>query len=426
MIPSLISFKYGIKLLWNSVGVFGKFDGMQRNTLRTICSQVDYISVRNEFSKESLVESGIVENRISVTPDTALKIYEHYTLDYLNNSKHIMPVDKYIVFHSNRFISDEDKEEVIKCLRIYADKGYQIILLPLAYTHGDEELLQEIAYYDSRFFMFNEKLSMIDMMYILANCELYIGVSFHGAITALEYGNKAIALDYMNYYKTRDLFKYFNLEEYYLNDTFNLDSTIKKALAQQEKVNMKETSVKLNEHFDRVYNEIINNKENKCINNQFSAQLIDSFINSYDISQKYISELRSALNMHINKVNELNEVLAGYQTSDKEKTEKVNELNEVLAGYQASDKEKTEKIIELHVVLEGYQKSDRQKVLEIQAKDQYIKELEDGIKWHIECENNKDEEIDKQKKDISRYCSRIFEMENNFWWKLGKLFNKKM
>ncbi len=440
MIPSIVSYKYNIKLLWNAVGVLYRFDTRQKQILRAICSQVDYISVRNKFSKESLLDGG-VEKAVYTVPDTALKIYQYYDIEYLEQNKKItLPNDeKYIVFHTNRFITKDDRQEVICCLKNYADIGYNIVLLPLAYTHGDEEVLQALAECDSRFFMFKERLTMIDMMYILAKCQLYIGVSFHGAVTALEYGNKVVALDFMNYYKTRDLFSYYNLGEYYLNHAGQLDKAIKKALVNQTPINKIESDKELDAHFDKIYHEINTIKVKSSIDNQFAEQLIDGMINGYDIADKYIKELRNSLNQHISKVAELNSALEGYQISDREKAGKVAELNNVLEGYQISDREKAEKIAELNSALEGYQISDTQKTIEIEEKTKYIHELEEsinwhiekvrelneGIEWHLQEEERKNENIERLNKDISKYCAKIFEMENNFWWKLGKHFNKK-
>ena len=55
------------------------------------------------------------------------------------------------------------------------------------------------------FILPSEQLTMEEIVSYLAFCDLYIGVSFHGAITAFCYGNPVVGFDFVHNKKTRDL-----------------------------------------------------------------------------------------------------------------------------------------------------------------------------------------------------------------------------
>ena len=127
---------------------------------------------------------------MKVSVDTAFNIKEVFPKWKLKRQVK----GKYVVFHSNRFIGENSYQSALKEL-MELSKTYKILLLPLAVTNDDYDILKKL-YKDSNeiFILPSEQLTMEEIVSYLAFCDLYIGVSFHGAITAFCYGNPVVGL----------------------------------------------------------------------------------------------------------------------------------------------------------------------------------------------------------------------------------------
>jgi len=255
VIPSLIALKYNIKVIWNVPGCSYEFPEFYKYFAKALCQSVDYISVRNLSSKNILLRSGLPEEQVKLYPDTAFAINKYIDQQCLRREKeNILPSSEaYAVFHTNRHIRAADKPKIVDILRNLQEKGFKIVLLPLAYTHNDQSILlniNEMAGYD--FISFDKRLSLVEMAGILANCSLYIGISFHGAVTALTYNKKAIFFDYIGSIKTKDLFSDLNLNQFYITNVDQLPEAIEKALREYPHVDLSKYHKQLDTHFDNV------------------------------------------------------------------------------------------------------------------------------------------------------------------------------
>lgn len=266
IVPSIVAAKYNIKLLWNVPGVPYDIPKEYENFVKWCCSNVDYLSVRNNYSKK-VIENIVDDNhRINVYPDSVLCISNYIKKEYLKEVREkVLDInDKYIVFHCNRHIPHEDIGKVLKTLNRLNEEGYKIVLLPLAYTHNDQKILENLNELAGRKYnTFINKLNIIEMLSILQGCELYIGVSFHGAITAASYGKKVILYNYMKYNKSSELMKLLDREKYHIENANNIDDVVKSILSEEEdfqKIN--EIKQSCEEHFQRLANYILDTKSN--------------------------------------------------------------------------------------------------------------------------------------------------------------------
>lgn len=256
VIPCLIAEKYGVACIWNSPEVPNVFPKEMSRLVRTLAREIDYISVRDEKSREILVECGVAKECISVIPDTALAVNKYFKIEELK--EHAADIlgfeDKYIVFHSNRWIPKESYGELDKLFSDAVEKGYKVVFLPLAYTHADEEILKEIAAaVKTEVIWIEKKLGVYDMMSILAASVLYVGVSFHGAVTAMQYGKRAIAYDYMHNKKTRTLFEMFGKIQYYVEDYENLYKMYIDIMSEENySIDNSDNEKRIEGHFDRI------------------------------------------------------------------------------------------------------------------------------------------------------------------------------
>lgn len=255
-VPSYMGIKYNIPIIWNSPGGQYKFPDSCNPLVKLLCRPVKYLSVRNYTTKANLISCGIDKDLIFHIPDTAFKISDYYTKEYLSHIlKSILPINKpYIVYHVNRHISQDDLLCISDLLMKYKDKGFDIVLLPLAYTHNDQQILlklNELA--NKSFISFNEMLSLEETISILAYCKLYVGISFHGAVTSISYNNPAIIYDYIGSEKSKDLFELVERPDCYITDINKLDSKINEMITSVSSYPIDNIKEKINNHFSNVF-----------------------------------------------------------------------------------------------------------------------------------------------------------------------------
>ena len=256
MIPCLMRLKYGVPIFWNACGVPYEFDSSDRGIVRFICSNVSYLSVRNDFSKNALLKCGVPESDIHVVPDTAFLLKNAMgDLAVEETLKSVFPgLEDYVVFHCNPFISEHDLQIAAIALRDLHDRGFQIALLPLAYTHGDDEILGKLK---SRLafdvYLPEVMLSLEETIAVIAGASLYIGVSLHGVVTAAAFDRKYIAFDYHANQKTRALLEQLNRQGYYLTQASELSHTIERALTRWSEGDLNPITTSIGKHFDALF-----------------------------------------------------------------------------------------------------------------------------------------------------------------------------
>ena len=281
VIPSLVAYKHDIKLIWNLPGGHLDFKDFYQDLTQMLCVPVNYMSVRDNYTKNILLDCGFENDSIKVYPDSAFVMKRYISDEILNTLISGLFEDnkKYIVFHANRLLSESSIPDVVKTLDYFMEIGYKIVLLPLAYTHDDESIFRKInSQAKNSYFMFEKELSMYEIMSVLAKCHMSIGVSFHGAITAVCHGNKAVAFDYVMNGKTKDLFSMLKLEDYYVNNSSKL---LEKAMLCEEKmnsINIEEKEDILDEHFNSIANLLINDNKIKKDGDIFLEKLSSSIM----------------------------------------------------------------------------------------------------------------------------------------------------
>lgn len=453
LIPAFIANKYKIKLLWNCPGILLKFDMAMKNLVKTLCESIDYLSVRNIFSKECLKECGIDETKINVIPDTALLLSKSINVKKISDLRNkILPFqDKYIVFHCNKYIDENQIDKAIQCLQMLNKEGYRIVLLPIALTHGDNEILSKInKQAKMQFYEINEVLSINEIISIIEGCSMYIGVSFHGALTAIQFNKKAIAFDYMKYFKTKDLFDYFNISDCYITDEQKLEDAIRKTLNDIKKVDLNKAYEDLNIHFNHVYSmltdinyvikadidfyynithaivDLNKNIDNLRQENDKLKYLEEGIIwhRNHEIEnkiyveslEKVIEEQKQGLIWYQNLVEENNKYnsnlkesleeqkqgLEWYQNQEEDNKKYNESLEKVIAEqrqgleqYQNQEEENKkyndnlEKIIaEQKQGLAWYQNQEEENKKYIKSLDKVIQEQEQGLEWHRKQDEN--------------------------------------
>ncbi len=394
MVPALMAEKYRIPLLWNAPEVPYAFDPRVRDAIKAVCGKVDYLSVRDEVSRDFLVSCGMARDEVFLVPDSAFltsKVFP-YGQATEGNQRMLSFDEPYAVLHLTMYemqhVGEEGIGQLVAGLRGLEEKGYRIVLLPLAYTHGDEKALAAIQErVGGKYVWIDRDLSFYDMMGILAGCEVYVGVSFHGALTALQYGKKAIAYDVKQRKKIRELFAEYQLEECYVTDMGRLGEAVQAAMDGEVNVDWTEAREKLRVHFDRMYEGVVNGAKACEEDGEWVA---------------FTAKLLEAMNVASVAAQE-NERVAMAE-------ERIKHLEDAIHYHQANEVYILDREKKVGENLEWYMNR--------------VKQLEDAIAYHHGREKGYEEEslrLNNLNRDLN---IKMLEMEQSFFWKMKKLLTR--
>lgn len=191
------------KVIYNTIG--GDFESVKnlkyKQKIYNHISNTSLLSSRDNRSFSNL-SGKIKKDVLKLVPDSITIMSDIFTENFfkINVSDEtkgiIKSIDKYIVIQCNLHIGKNNISTISSELnKLKKMIDYKIILLPIGYAtgHEDQHVLSKIYKLvdDTIFF---DKLTVIDTAYVLANCTLYCGSSLHGAITAISYEKKHIAI----------------------------------------------------------------------------------------------------------------------------------------------------------------------------------------------------------------------------------------
>lgn len=358
--PIFFAINNNIKIIFNLPQVPYDFPNSLKKITATAVKNANYISLRDEKSKKYLSE--VFESNdvpvINVYPDSVTVISDYLKLNDLNKiRKNILPFsDNFAVIQFNPQKPVNDDETLADIVNKLVNNGLRVVLLPLGYTHNDDKILDDFNKKIGNIcYTFDNKLNIFDMASIIAGCEIYIGASFHGAITAISYGKKAISYNYI-YPPTKniEMFKMYGLGDFVASnadEVLNLYNKLcEKQLIFEPKI---DNVVSLaNDHFDNIYNEIVSGepKHNKSSFISEMIELLPQLQNTTDSVEQLLLEKKET-NNHINN---LELIVKSLQTekdslinSNKRKDEEIDSLKALLTAADAKISATEIKYIEL-------------------------------------------------------------------------------
>ena len=296
MIPSIVSWKYNIPLLWNAPGVPMKFMDSEKSMVKELCRLVDYISVRDKVSKSNLDECQIT-NDIHVVPDTVFSISELVSKEELEEQFSQMGVglekNKYVIFHANYTFLQTELQGCIETLRkIKQEHQLDILLLPIGYALGDETFILELLKAcPGEFVTLDNKMNPMEMLSIIAHSAGYIGASLHGCITASTYGVPVVVCNYNRYIKVDGFLELVNLTDAVVYNTKDIYPVFEKKLVVSEKDKRNALS-SIETHFQR----LADNLEGKETKEKFETSLCEYVFSMRNMELNYQHEYRDMRN----------------------------------------------------------------------------------------------------------------------------------
>lgn len=295
MIPSIISWKYSIPLLWNAPGVPFKFMDVEKVIVKELCQLADYISVRDRLSKNNLEECQVTSD-VRVVPDTVFSISELISKEELEKQFVQMSLgvekNKYIVFQANHTYLQTEMQGCIETLRkIKEEHQLEILLLPIGYALGDEtfvaELLKECP---GEFVTINSKMSPTQMLTVIANSAGYVGSSLHGCISASTYGVPIVVCNYNRHIKVEGFLELVNVKEAVVYSTKDIYSVFEKKLVVSEE-DRKCALSQIESHFQQLANKL----ETKGVAEGFETALCEHVFSVRNVEQNYREEYRRVI-----------------------------------------------------------------------------------------------------------------------------------
>lgn len=166
----------------------------ERERVRDVLEHASYVSVRDRQSRDKLIAAG-VEREIHAVPDLILTLSDFFDPE-TERRKGRNILGRYGVNTGAKILcfqcmphAGEPMEVILSQLRRYRERtGAEIVLLPLGYCHADDRFLKRLARASDGAFRYVGVRSIFDMLSVLAACDLFLGTSMHGNITALSFG----------------------------------------------------------------------------------------------------------------------------------------------------------------------------------------------------------------------------------------------
>jgi hypothetical protein len=177
-----------------SCGVPFPFDDTVRRQVASTFDKSNFLYVRDRQSQNALVQAG-VKRKIHVAPDLIVALsdlFDPATERIKGRSileKKGVDMHRPVLCVQSNPQPPENSAELLKQLKAYQKRTRcEVVLLPLARCHGDNEYLKQLAQDSNGAFKCIELDSIFEIIATLGACNVFLGTSLHGNITAFSFG----------------------------------------------------------------------------------------------------------------------------------------------------------------------------------------------------------------------------------------------
>ncbi|HZQ48369.1 MAG TPA: polysaccharide pyruvyl transferase family protein [Verrucomicrobiae bacterium] len=181
-------------VIYCSCGVPFAFDENLKSLIAGVFSKSIFIYVRDYPSKNALIQAGIT-GEIHTGPDLAVVLSDFFDAAQerakgrrILGDRGVNPQGRILCFQCCPQ-SRKKNAEIVTQLKAYRRcAGCEVVLLPLGGCHGDREYLKQLARDSGGAFKYVELNSIFDIIAALAGCDVFLGTSLHGNVTAFSFG----------------------------------------------------------------------------------------------------------------------------------------------------------------------------------------------------------------------------------------------
>lgn len=328
VIPSILSWKYEIPVLWNAPGVPLAFEDRQKPIVQALCALVDYISVRDCNAMGVLADAGVSRDLIKVVPDTVLSIASLYDnesiVKYFNAANLPISPREYVFFQCNTSFTREEVEACARFLHgLHEKTGWKVLLQPIGFGLDDQAALQRVfECFPEEFILSERPFNQFEIMSLIAEASCYIGSSLHGCITANAFGRPNVVINRNHYNKTDGLVKILNREYSQVFEVSDLEEALMEGMGETAITSLPDdVGSKIEKHFDDLADLIVKPPAKRPGEVSFPLKLAEYF---YDMGE-----------LERNMMRREGELLSA-RSSCRELADRVGQLERELDGIRNS------------------------------------------------------------------------------------------
>lgn len=223
--PLIIANMYQVPASVHGMGVGPLANQSARRAIRYIAKDLEHINVRDQYSKELLIECGL--SGIRTSPDVV------YALDMPKIKDGAEP--SYILVNLRKWPTlDEKKLEKLAeyCNALSAKHGYKILLIPIQSGNShDESVLRSFQHYlKTPSEIFNDEINLTSIVEVLNQAAIVISMRLHFCLLAHRNNVPCIGLSYdekvEKHFKEIGSRSWLKLENIHSIDNFEYESVI--------------------------------------------------------------------------------------------------------------------------------------------------------------------------------------------------------
>lgn len=182
------------KVAYCSCGVPFEFKEHERTAVAQAFNNATFIYVRDHQSAEKLKRAGVTHS-IEIAPDLIVTLSDFYDHNAeATRGREILrsygvDTTKLVLGFQCAPQSENSYVEIAKQIQQFSKQTKcEVALVPIGYCHNDDQALKRLSAISNGAFKYINIRSILDMLSVLAACNIFLGTSMHANITAFSFG----------------------------------------------------------------------------------------------------------------------------------------------------------------------------------------------------------------------------------------------
>ncbi len=197
-VPIQYGKKYNIPVILNSVGMPFEFTEDERKKVKPLFEQVNYISLRDNFSFERWNKSFGCCSNVQLVPDSLWRIQDYMSVSELNECRQALKKkygigSDYLIFQYGTTKEWQEAAEIVE--RFGKNNKLQVIAIMVNACHDDFVVVKHLKKDMLGIISVTDVLSPTEIVALISGAKMFIGTSLHGNLVATVYGVRNVIID---------------------------------------------------------------------------------------------------------------------------------------------------------------------------------------------------------------------------------------
>lgn len=245
---------------WNAVGIPFDIPAERAAFVRSAVERHEYVAVRDHTSRERLEKIGL-DREIHVVPDPGFVAPRVFAPALLERRRRLhatlgwLPPGPYLVVQGNGSMVEGAGRMSMALDAVLGERpDLSLVLIETGIGHGDREFSAAFgAAHPARLWRPTAPLLPADVAALIAGSDAFVGVSMHGAITAIAYGKRAVVFNAPRQTKLRGMVDHLRDRAGYAEVADELPAALRSVLATiGPDPELAAITRRIDAHFDRV------------------------------------------------------------------------------------------------------------------------------------------------------------------------------